>query len=321
VRICVDCGADNRFPGSVRCRACYDARRKAGPVGACTRCAKRRPIYDSGGRCDFCVYVGRPRPVVVAPPCVVCGEKRRIIAHGNCRRCLVNNPETTRTFAEGLARRLGPGRPPWYYAFVTHVVERYSPSEARGRLRELGRLLAVTADPPALVAAATHKDGRLAPLGRALDEFFGSLLDGNGRKMLGSSPSALVRKPTCLLCPRGARGRPRASGPVGFPGTVGDDLVFGRWLVRGAHRHRDRPCGGRPHRGRDQGRVRRGGRGGGHSRLVAVGGQVGLFPGRPGDARRCRGPFRLGTNRKGGPDHGHQASGGLVPREAQGPWG
>src|SRR5208283_2204632 len=33
----------------------------------------------------------------------------------------------------------------------------------------------VTADPPALVAAATHKDGRLAPLGRALDEFFGSL--------------------------------------------------------------------------------------------------------------------------------------------------
>ena len=65
-----------------------------------------------------------------------CGEKRRIIAHGNCRRCLVNNPETTRTFAEGLARRLGPGRPPWYYAFVTHVVERYSPSEARGRLRD-----------------------------------------------------------------------------------------------------------------------------------------------------------------------------------------
>ena len=191
MKVCVDCGADNRFAGSVRCRACYDRRRKAGPVGACTRCAKRRPIYDSGGRCDFCVYVGRPRPVVVAPPCVVCGEKRRIIAHGNCRRCLVKNPETTLTFAHGLARRLGPARPPWYYAFVTHVVERYAPSEARGRLRELGRLLDVTADPLALVAAATHKDGRLAPLGRALDEFFGNL---GPRPATGDTEARAVRR-------------------------------------------------------------------------------------------------------------------------------
>jgi hypothetical protein len=52
---------------------------------------------------------------------------------------------------------------------------RYSPSEARLRLHELGRLLPVTAGPAGLVAAATRPDGRPTPLGRALDEFFDAL--------------------------------------------------------------------------------------------------------------------------------------------------
>jgi site-specific recombinase XerD len=172
VNACVDCGARHRFKGSTRCHSCYDRRRRTGPAGVCARCTKRRPIHDPDGRCDWCVYACRPRPVVVVPPCVDCGQTRRIIAHGSCNRCLQKNPTTTRTYADGLAIRLGPARPQWYYAFVAHVVERYTPSEARLRLRELGRLLPTTADPAELVAAATHRDGRLAPLGRALDEFF-----------------------------------------------------------------------------------------------------------------------------------------------------
>ncbi len=109
---------------------------------------------------------------MVVPPCIDCGELRPLLAHGLCNRCLQKSPDTTRTYADGLASRLGAARPRWYYAFVAHVVGRYSPSEARLRLRELGRLLRTTTDPAGLVMAATHPDGRLSPLGRALDEFF-----------------------------------------------------------------------------------------------------------------------------------------------------
>jgi site-specific recombinase XerC len=84
----------------------------------------------------------------------------------------LKSPETTRIYAQGLACRLGVARPKWFEAFVTHVSERYSPSEARLRLFELNRLLPVESTPTGLVAAATHADGRLTPLGRALDEFF-----------------------------------------------------------------------------------------------------------------------------------------------------
>ncbi len=200
---CADCGASHRFTGSTRCRPCYDRRRRTGPVRTCARCAKRRPIHEPGGRCDWCVHACRPRPVVVVPPCVACGQARRIVAHGSCNSCLQKSPETTRTYADGLARRLGTARPPWYYAFVAHVAGRYSPSEARLRLRELGRLLPVTAGPDGLVTAATRPDGRLAPLGRALDEFFEALGprpatgDGEARsagcraRVVGTVPEAL----------------------------------------------------------------------------------------------------------------------------------
>lgn len=170
--ICIECGVDSHFKGSTRCGPCYDRRRRSGPIGACSRCAKRRPIYDPHGRCDWCVYACRPRAAVVVPPCIDCGELRPLLAHGLCNRCLQKSPDTTRTYADGLASRLGAARPRWYYAFVAHVVGRYSPSEARLRLRELGRLLRTTTDPAGLVMAATHPDGRLSPLGRALDEFF-----------------------------------------------------------------------------------------------------------------------------------------------------
>lgn len=109
---------------------------------------------------------------MVVPPCINCGERRRIVAHGCCNRCLQKSPETTRTYAAGLASRLGAARPLWFESFVAHVTDRYSPSEARLRLHELARLLPVTADPVGMVAAGTYSDGRLAPLGRALDEFF-----------------------------------------------------------------------------------------------------------------------------------------------------
>lgn len=172
MRLCVDCGLENRFVGSTRCHRCYDRRRRTGRIGTCARCSKSRPIHDPDGRCDFCVFVGRPRPVVIVPPCVVCGEARRIIAHGRCNRCLSRSPTSTETYADGLALRLGPSLPDWYRLFVAHVVERYSPSEARLRLTELARLLGATSEPDALVRAATHPGGRLSPLGRTLDEFF-----------------------------------------------------------------------------------------------------------------------------------------------------
>ena len=101
---------------------------------------------------------------MVVPPCIDCGELRPLLAHGLCNRCLQKSPDTTRTYADGLASRLGAARPRWYYAFVAHVVGRYSPSEARLRLRELGRLLRTHDRPcgtgdgsvPTLTVASRH---------------------------------------------------------------------------------------------------------------------------------------------------------------------
>lgn len=156
---------------SVRCSACYSRRRRRATVGSCVRCAKQRPIIDPAGRCDFCVYVLRPRPVKIAPACVACGEQRPILAHGHCNRCLLKRREGTWTYAEGLAARLGASAPEWFGDFGVHVADRYSPSEARLRLRELGRLLSLTADPCGLIAAATRANGNLTPLGWTLEEF------------------------------------------------------------------------------------------------------------------------------------------------------
>ena len=172
MKVCVECGAEHRFKGSTRCHVCYGRRRRSGPKRPCPRCAKYRPIFDPAGRCDWCVYASRPRPPVVTPPCIDCAQNRPIVARGRCSRCLQKSPETTRRYADGLASRLGAARPQWYYSFVVHVVERYTPSEARLRLRELGRLLLATCDPAELVTAATRPDGLFTPLGRALDEFF-----------------------------------------------------------------------------------------------------------------------------------------------------
>lgn len=169
---CVDCGNDHRFVGSTRCRSCYDRRRRRGQPGVCRRCTKARPIHDPAGRCDWCVYACRDRPARVDPACIDCGEFRPIVVHGRCSRCTQRSPETTRTYARGLAERVGDTRPSWFDAFVAHVSERYSPSEARLRLRELARILPGEVEPDRLVALATYADGRLSPLGRALDEFF-----------------------------------------------------------------------------------------------------------------------------------------------------
>jgi site-specific recombinase XerD len=195
VNACVDCGTDHHFKGSTRCHSCY-GRRRSGPRGVCTRCSKDRPIHDPGGRCDWCVYACRPRPAVVVPPCVDCGQSRRIVAHGNCNRCLLKSPATTQTYADGLAVRLGPGRPYWFFAFVAHVAERYTPSEARLRLRELARLLPDTADPARLVDVATHPDGHLTPLGRCLDEFFDEI---GGRPATGDTEARAARQRTRVI--------------------------------------------------------------------------------------------------------------------------
>jgi hypothetical protein len=172
VNSCIECGTDHSFKGSKRCGRCYRRRRRAGSLGLCTRCGKRRPIFDPEGRCDWCVYACRPRPARIDPACLDCGECRRIVARGLCNPCLLKSPETTRIYAQGLAGRLGAARPKWFEAFVSHVAERYSPSEARLRLLELGRILPFESGPTDLVAVATHPDGRLTPLGRALEEFF-----------------------------------------------------------------------------------------------------------------------------------------------------
>lgn len=170
---CVDCGKENYFRGSSRCRACYDRRRRHGRRAVCTRCGKPRPVYDPAGRCDQCVYLCRPRPERQVPPCARCGEHRRLVAHQMCNRCLQKDPATTDTFAHGLARRLGSDRPSWFGGFAAHVSQRYSPSEARLRMRELAQLLALGHKLPAdLVGAATGARGGLMPLGRALEEFF-----------------------------------------------------------------------------------------------------------------------------------------------------
>lgn len=171
---CVECGADHPWDGSSRCRPCYDRRRRRGPRGTCVRCAKQRPIIEPSGRCDWCVFATRPRPPRVVPPCAACGEQRRLVAHGRCNRCLLKMPEQIWVYAAGLAGRLGDTCPAWFDAIAAHVADRYSPSEARLRLRELGRLLtpSVTAEPDRLVAAARRPDGRLSPLGLALEEFF-----------------------------------------------------------------------------------------------------------------------------------------------------
>jgi integrase len=171
-RRCVDCGTEHHFHGSTRCHHCYRRRRLSGPVRECTRCAKQRPIHDPDGRCDLCVHLCRPRPPKLVPPCAACGEDRRLVAHGLCNRCLSKSPETTRTYAAGIRAGLDRQRPGWFDAFVAHVAERYSPSEARLRLRELSVILPAGNEPARLIEATTRPDCRLTPLGRVLDEFF-----------------------------------------------------------------------------------------------------------------------------------------------------
>lgn len=161
------------------------------------------------------------------PPCVDCGQNRPILAHGRCNRCLLKNPETTRTYADGLASRLGAARPQWYYRFVAHVVERYTPSEARLRLRELGRLLPATCDPAELVTAATHPDGRFTPLARTLDEFFDAF---GPRRATGDTEA------------RAARSRVRAIDSV--PDAL-RPMVAAFSTAELANRQRARRCGGR----------------------------------------------------------------------------
>ncbi len=168
---CVDCHADAKV-GSTRCQSCYDRRRRNGIRGTCSRCGKYRPIYDPAGRCDHCVYLCRPRPARVDPPCVNCGQQLRPLALGRCSACYSKMPERIWTYAAGLATRLESVAPEWFDAFVEHLAERYSPAEALLRLRNLSGLLRGSPTPAALVAAAHHPDGRLSPLSRALEEFF-----------------------------------------------------------------------------------------------------------------------------------------------------
>ncbi len=168
---CVDCHQDPKV-GSTRCRSCYDRRRRHGPRGTCTRCAKQRTIYDPAGRCDLCVYLCRPQSPRLDPPCAGCGQQRRHLALGRCSACYQKMPEGIWIYAAGLANRLDAGPPNWFDGFVGHIAERYSPSEARLRLRELSRLLPTSPTAETLVAAARHPDGRVSPLSRALEEFF-----------------------------------------------------------------------------------------------------------------------------------------------------
>ncbi|HEY5271600.1 MAG TPA: hypothetical protein VIJ34_00035 [Acidimicrobiales bacterium] len=99
-------------------------------------------------------------------------------------------PERTWTYAAGLSRRLGEDTPEWFDAFVAHVAARYSPSEACRHLGELGRLLASADDLTSLVANATHDNGKLTPLGWALEEF----LSARGLVAAGGDAAARSRQ-------------------------------------------------------------------------------------------------------------------------------